>query len=148
MWEGTWHVTIWTWAETWWPQAAWQGIGRKTTACWALTSPLERAAAALGQVRAHGENLKPGRKLRPKVNSGLTTGACCAPRRFTRMADLFHCMLDPLLRAYIELEGEWVCGSSTLGCQWACQKWTGATWQERAEPHGQFIRIDDFIARH
>ncbi len=28
------------------------------------------------------------------------------------------------------------------------RKWTGATRRERAEPHGQFTGIDDFIARY
>jgi hypothetical protein len=32
--------------------------------------------AALGPARAHGENSKPGRIIRPKVDGGLTTGAC------------------------------------------------------------------------
>jgi archaeosine-15-forming tRNA-guanine transglycosylase len=33
-------------------------------------------AAALGLAHACGENSKPDRNLRPKVNRGLTTGAC------------------------------------------------------------------------
>ncbi len=48
---------------------------------------------------------KPGRKLRPKVDGGLTTGACWAPRRFTGIAALPHCTLDLSLGACVGLEG-------------------------------------------
>jgi hypothetical protein len=39
-------------------------------------NPSSFTTAALGPARAHGENSKPGRTIRPKVNGGLTTGAC------------------------------------------------------------------------
>jgi hypothetical protein len=39
-------------------------------------TPSSSTAAALGPARARGENSKPGRKMQPKVNGGLMTGAC------------------------------------------------------------------------
>jgi hypothetical protein len=52
--------------------------------------------AALGSARAHGENSKPGRIIRPKVDGGLTTGACWAPQavhrdRWLHCACCFNC---------------------------------------------------------
>jgi hypothetical protein len=71
----------------------------------------------MGTASAWGENLKPGWSWRPKVNGGHATGACCAPRQLTGMADLFHCMLDLQLGAYMGREEEHVRGGSTLGRQ-------------------------------
>jgi hypothetical protein len=39
-------------------------------------NPSPSTTAALGPARARGENSKLGRIIRPKVNGGLTTGAC------------------------------------------------------------------------
>ncbi len=79
------------------------GSGMRTTAYWALTStpdrptPSSSTAATLGpaceawSVKHEWRELKLGCKLQPKVNAGLTIGLGWAPRRFTGMADLFHC---------------------------------------------------------
>ncbi len=48
---------------------------------------------------------KPDRKLWPKVNGGLTIGAC-EPHSPTGMAALPHCTLDLWLGARVGLEGE------------------------------------------
>jgi hypothetical protein len=130
-WGVTWHVTNWTWTARWRPRATWLGSGRKTTVRQALPSSPERTtpsspkAAALGLARACWENSKPGRTLQPKINGGLTTGECWAPRQFTRKADLIHCTLDILLGACMGLEGERVHGGSTLGRQWAAESEQG-----------------------
>ncbi len=84
-------------------------------------APSSPKAAALGLARASGENLKPGCKLRPKVNGGLMTGVCSVPRQFTGKADLIHCTLDLLLGACVGLEGESVRGGSTPGPQWMAE---------------------------
>jgi hypothetical protein len=68
-------------------------------------NPSPSMTAALGPARARGENSKPGRTIRPKVNGGLTTGACWAPRRFTGIRELLHGTLDPSLGAYVGLGG-------------------------------------------
>ncbi len=84
-------------------------------------TPSSSTAAALGPALAHGENSKPGRKMQPRVNGGLTTGVCWAPLQFTGIADLLHGMLDPLLGACVGLEGEHVRGGSTPGRHWAAE---------------------------
>jgi hypothetical protein len=96
-----------------------------------MTSTPERpsssssTAAVQGPARARGENSKPGCKMRPQVNGGLMTGAYWAPRRFTVIADLLHCTLDPSLGACVRLGEEHVRGGSTLGCQWAAKSERG-----------------------
>jgi hypothetical protein len=149
---GTWHVYLDVGKERQ-PQTVWRGSRRSITACWAWPAHQEGQTLHLLQqpwapARARGENSKPNRKIRPKVNRGLTTGACWAPWRFTGIGELLHCMLDPSLGVCVGLEGEHVRGGSTPGRQkMGSQKWMGATRQEHAEPHGQFTMIDDFIAR-
>ncbi len=69
------------------------------------TNPSTFTTAALGPARARGENSKPGRTIRPKVDGGLTTGACWAPWRCTGTRELLHGKLDPTLGAYVGLEG-------------------------------------------
>ncbi len=99
-----------------------------------------------GSAHARGENSKLGHTIRPKVNGGLTTGASWAPRQFTRTRELLHGTLNPTLGAYVGLEGGARTWRLNTGPPMSSQKWTGATRQERAEPHGQFTGIDDFIA--
>jgi hypothetical protein len=99
---------IWTWAK----RGGMARIWEEYDSVLSMTSTPERpnlsssTAAAPGPARARGENSKPGRKIRLKVNGGLTTGVCWAPWRFTGMGDLFHCTLDPSLGACVGLEGE------------------------------------------
>ncbi len=52
----------------------------------------------------------------------------------------------PTLGAYVGLEGGARMWRLNTGPPMGSQKWTGATQQERAEPHRQFTGIDDFIA--
>jgi hypothetical protein len=82
---------------------------------------------ALGPARERGENSKPGRTIRPKVNGGLTTGRA-EPHGYTGTRELLHGTLDPLLGACVRLEGEHICGGSTPGRQWAAEsEWGRAT---------------------
>ncbi len=108
--------------------------------------PLHLVQQHLWAQHVHVGGSKPGHKLWPKVDGGLTTGACWAPRRFTGMAALSHCTLGLSLGACMGLEG------CTYMEAWhwqpmGGQKWMGAMRQECTEPHGQFTRTDDFIAR-
>jgi hypothetical protein len=106
------------------------------------TNPSTLTTAALGPARARGENSKLGRTIRPNVDGCLATRACWAPRRFTGTRELLHGTLG----AYVGLEGGAHTWRLNTGRPMGSRKWTGATRQERAEPHGQFTRIDDFIA--
>jgi hypothetical protein len=99
-------------------------------------NPSSSTTAALGPARARGENSKPGPKIRPKVNGGLTTGACWAPRRFTGTRELLHSTLDPLLGAYVGLEGEHVRGGSTPDRQWADESERGPCDRSVLSPTG------------
>ncbi len=70
-----------------------------------------------------------------------------SPTAVHRDRELLHSTLDPSLRAYVGLEGGARTWRLNTGPPMGGRKWTGATRQERAEPHGQFTGIDDFIAR-
>jgi hypothetical protein len=109
-------------------------------------NPSSSTALALGPACAPGENSKPGRKMWPKVNGGLTTGACWAPRRFTGISRSTS-LHDGPFAGGLHGTGR---GARTwrlnTGPPMGGRKWTGAMRQEHAEPHGQFTRIDDFIA--
>ncbi len=132
------------------PRAAWRGSWRRTTVCWTMSSSPERptpsnfTAAALGPACAHGEARY--RKLWPKVNGGLTTGACWPHGGSPGWQ---------LTSLHTGLSAGGLRGTGRGGCTWRLnigppmggRKWTGATRQKRTEPHGQFTGTDDFIAR-
>jgi hypothetical protein len=85
-------------------------------------TPSSSTTAALGQARARGENSKLGHNMRPKVDGGLMTGMCWAPRRSTGMAALLTARwLVLLLGAHEVLEEEHVRGGWTPGRQWAAE---------------------------
>jgi hypothetical protein len=90
-----------------------------------------------------------GCKLRPKVNGGPHDWRVLSPMA-DGMADLFpyipDLQLGPGGPCGTTVEGEHICGGSKQGRQMGGWKWTGATPQEHAEPHGPFTGIDDFIA--
>jgi hypothetical protein len=67
-------------------------------------TPSSPTTAALGLSRAHGENSKPGRIMWPKVNGGLTTGACLSPTAVHWVGSSLYCTLDLLLGAHVGLE--------------------------------------------
>jgi hypothetical protein len=88
-------------------------IWEETTSCWALSSSPGRSTYlyCLQQQpwarHVHIErSLKPGWSLWPKVNRDHTTGACWAPRQFTKKKVLFHYMLDFQRRANMGRKGE------------------------------------------
>ncbi len=124
----------WTWAESL-PLAACRGSGRRTTACWTLSSlpgrptPSSFIAATLGLALARlmtgacePRGSSPGWQLCLTAHWTFFWG----PRGTGRGAHTWRLDIGPPM-------GSW--------------KWTGATRQERAEPHRQFTRTDDFIAQ-
>jgi hypothetical protein len=57
----------------------------------------------------------------------------------TRIEDLLHCMLDPLLGACVGLEGEHVRGGSTPGRQWAAESEQGPRDRSVLSPTGSSL---------
>jgi hypothetical protein len=77
--------------------------------------------------------------MRLKVNGGLMTGVCLAPRQFTRIVDLLHCTLDPSLGACVGLEGENVHEGSIPGHQWAAESERGPCDRSVLSPTGSSL---------
>ncbi len=139
MWGGP-GMFIWTWAKRGGHGPRGEDLGgvwqRAMTSTPGRTNPSSFTTAALGPARARGENSKPGRTIWPKVNGGLTTGACWAPRH-KRTASWHAGPFAGGLR-----------GTGRGACTWrlytgppmGSRKWLGATRQECAEPQRAVFR--------
>jgi hypothetical protein len=129
----------WTWAESL-PRAARRGFGRRTTACWALSSLPGRptsssfTVAALGPARACGEAWN--RAVNYSREWGPYDWRVLSPTAIHWDGSSSHYTLDLLLGAHVELVGEHVCGGSTPGHWWVAERERGPHDRSVLSPTG------------
>jgi hypothetical protein len=151
-WRGAWHVDLGVGEERR-PRTAWRGPGRSMTACWALPharkdEPFNFYNSSPGPSTCMWRELETGPHNTAESEWGPHDWSVLSPTAAHRgKRTTSCCTLDSTLGAYVglgEVARTWRLNTGRPMGSW---KWTGATRQERAEPHGQFTGIDDFIAR-